>query len=704
MTRWILCIFAVAMLSSALDAQTANDLYQRAVMAERTTGRIDSAIALYRRVVQLAGTDRTLAAHALLSLGRAYESLGRAEARGAYEQLLRQFGDQRELAIQARARIAALNPSSRRSSAPGVNATAMIRQLSRDPHAFGSGTVSPKGRYFSYTNSETGDLAVHDLSTGVNRLLTASGRREGSNDFAERSMISPNGLDIAYVWYAEDSGAPHYELRIVPLRGGASRAVALRDVAYLELCGWFPDGKHVLAIVKRDTTDRGALAIVDIERAAVRRLRDVAFSDALGASVSPDGKWIAFAVPANDKLGRSPSIRVMAADGSHEHALVDDPSANWRPLWTPEGRGIVFQSDRTGSVGLWFLDVVRGEARAEPVALMSDVRAEMLLGFTGDGRLFYTPTVLSDISVVAIDTATKEVVGEPRIVTKRFVGSNINPDLSPDGQLLTFISMRGPGSGMTPGTRILVIMDLASGDQREFAPRLLVFQHPHWSRDGRSIVLVGIGMDGVNGLYRLDAVTGALGALTTSPRMPLTPCAWSADGRSIFYARLDSAGVGSSIWRYDLDDSMHRVVYAPDSLLSVRALAPSLDGHWLGFNATYRNGAGASAPRSVALSLATHELHTLESRSGYAHLTSLSGGDLLGLRFREPGSVTELWRISVGTGTSHKLAFESRAGMNSWPRVSADGTRIAFSSSNADPSAGGIWTMEHFLPAPKKGK
>jgi len=711
MRRWSACIVAAAAFSSAASAQNASDLFQRALMAERTAGRLDSAIALYQRVVRQAGTDRALAARALLSLGRAYETLGRAEARAAYERLLREFGDQRELATQARARIAALDPSGARGRAPRANTEAMIRRVSRDPHDFTTGTVSPDGEHFSYTDAQTGDLAVHDLSTGTNRLLTANGGREKSNDYVESSMISPNGLDIAYMWYTGSSGVRRYELRVAPVRGGASRAVALRNVAYLELCGWFPDGRNVLAVVagdpalrdKGDTT-RAALAVIDVERGTVRRLRDFAFSAALGASVSSDGKWIAFAVPTDDELGRNPSIRVMAADGSREHALVDHPSANWRPIWTPDGRGIVFQSDRTGSVGLWFQEVVDGAARTEPVVLMSDVRGQGLLGFARDGRLFYTPSALRDISVATLDGQTGEVVEEPRIVTKRFVGSNINADLSPDGRRLTFLSMRGPGSGMTPGTRVLVVVDLVSGEQREFSPHLLLFQHPRWSRDGRSILMWGRGADGVNGFFLLDAVTGTLAALTTSPRVAPTPEEWSANGRSIFYQRWDSAAVGSSLWRYDLDDSTHRAVYAPDSLLSVRAIAPSLDGRWLGFNATYRNGTGLSVPRSVALSLTTQELRTLESVSAYVDLTSLTGGDALGFRRRASDSVAELWRVPLGGGASRKLAFETRARMVGWPRVAANGSRIAFSIASDDPNAGGIWTMENFLPAPRPGR
>ena len=82
MKRLTVGVVALVALGTALSAQTASDLYQRALMAERSAGRLDSAITLYQRVIGRAGTDRALAAHALLNLGRAYEILGRTEARG----------------------------------------------------------------------------------------------------------------------------------------------------------------------------------------------------------------------------------------------------------------------------------------------------------------------------------------------------------------------------------------------------------------------------------------------------------------------------------------------------------------------------------------------------------------------------------------------------------------------------------------------
>jgi Tol biopolymer transport system component len=719
MKRWTWCVAAVAAFGSPLRAQTASDLFQRAVMAERTAGRLDSAITLYQRVVRQAGADRALAARALLSLGRAYETLGRAEARAAYERLVREYGDQRELAAQARVRIAALNPSAGRSGVSRSGAVAMIRRVSQDQHDFSSGTVSPNGRYASYTDWSTGDLEVLDIAGGRSRRLTSRSQRDKSYAFTDYSVISPNNLEIAYVWSTDSSGVRRRELRVVPLQGGRPRVVRLRDVPYLELYGWAPDGKHLLALVQRVGADVGELALVGVDEPTVHRLRNFGFRAALGASVSLDGKWIAFALPANDERDRNPVIHLIAADGSGEHTLADHPSANWGPMWTPDGRGVAFRSDRTGHESLWFQEVVDGTAVGEPILLKADMGGVWPLGFSRDGRLFFTTTGLRDISVAALDPRTGEVLGAPKIVSGRFVGSNTDPDWSPDGQSLAFVSMRGPGVGMAPGALKVVVVNLATGVQQEFLPRLLSFQHPRWSRDGRSILLWGRETDRTRGFYRLDVTTGAIEALTISSSVSPRPFEWSADGRSVFYGRGDSTANPTwdgmtSIWRYDLADSTHRPVYDPDSLIFARAIAPSPDGRWLAFNAAYRTVRGAAIQESKILSLVTGELRDLPvpssptdasvgSRTGHLWFAWLPNGSLLGSPYLSADSSTAFWWVPTDGGTVSKVAFEVKARMIYYPRLAPDGSKIALSITNDDPNAGGIWVMESFLPAPKKG-
>jgi tetratricopeptide (TPR) repeat protein len=70
-------------------------LLQKAIQKETVDGELNAAIAMYRQILADPGEDRTVAAKALLQIGKCYEKLGSAEAPKAYEQLLSEYPDQR---------------------------------------------------------------------------------------------------------------------------------------------------------------------------------------------------------------------------------------------------------------------------------------------------------------------------------------------------------------------------------------------------------------------------------------------------------------------------------------------------------------------------------------------------------------------------------------------------------------------------------
>ena len=76
--------FLIAVVAAA--AETPQELYQKALVKERSEGKLDEAIQLYRRAADSAGKDRALAAKALVQLGECYEKLEQMdEARSFYK-------------------------------------------------------------------------------------------------------------------------------------------------------------------------------------------------------------------------------------------------------------------------------------------------------------------------------------------------------------------------------------------------------------------------------------------------------------------------------------------------------------------------------------------------------------------------------------------------------------------------------------------
>ena len=164
---WIERKLVVAMaLSLMLYGQTVNRAeltFREAVHKEQVQGDLIGAIKLYQLVAS--GDNRTLAAKALVSLGRCYEKQGSAEARKAYEKVLRSFGDQDDATREARIRLARLTEVS------GVATDMTARRLSRPISSFTGQvrTVSRDGAYSVYIYDRRSIPMLVDLRTGSER-------------------------------------------------------------------------------------------------------------------------------------------------------------------------------------------------------------------------------------------------------------------------------------------------------------------------------------------------------------------------------------------------------------------------------------------------------------------------------------------------------------------------------------------------------
>lgn len=79
--------------------------------------------------------------------------------------------------------------------------------------------------------------------------------------------------------------------------------------------------------------------------------------------VSPDGKWIAYAVgvvnlAANQTLSH---IWVVSADGRESRQLTRGDGSDTRPRWSPDGKSLAFISTRGGNSQVWILSLDGGD-------------------------------------------------------------------------------------------------------------------------------------------------------------------------------------------------------------------------------------------------------------------------------------------------------------------------------------------------------
>jgi len=578
-----------------------------------------------------------------------------------------------------------------------------------------SSLVSPNGRYLSYINWETGgNLAIQEFETGESRDITDEGNSGKDWQFADVSTWSPDSKQIAYLWwrgYGDESG--DRDLRIVGIDGSKPRVLysSPGESGALIPRAWSRDGKHILALHWKEEDETRDIVLVSVADGSIRVLKSLEKLLPMPCcrlmSLSPDGRYVVYAYP-QSKDSPKRDIFLLATDGSHETTLVKHPAHDGSPFWAPDGDRIVFASDRSGSIGLWIVDVVDGKPKGSPQFISGNLNGMFSLGLTQDGSYYYgLPGRENDIYFADLDPETGKVVKPPTKAVQNFEGLNSLPDFSPDGKRLVYTSLR-------PRGRPLIVRSLETGEEHELQPdRPLSYMArfaPRWFPDGRSILVVAraaySAKDTRWGLHQVHAETGAVthvlwGDEQGSIYRP-TPPIFSPDGSKVFFRRNST-----SIRIYDLDAGQERKL---DFHLPVGAkgyasgLALSPDGRQLaliivfddGFSLRIAPSAGGEM-REVLRLPGTKPLPFPDRRSWL--VWTPDGRHLLFARPKD--EATELWRISVEGGEPQNLGLTMKK-MESLS-IHPDGRRIAFTGPGPRPGAE-VWVMENFLPTSTAGR
>ena len=161
-------IIAFVFLTGSLSAQDnkASSLLTTAIYEEEVTGNLDKAVELYLDILKKYPDDRPVAAKTLYHLGLVNEKMGKQKASEYFTRLVNSYPDQTELVALAKAKLASLTGATGGSG----SSTLAVRRIWSGGDV--TGKVSADGRFLSFTNWETGDVAIRDLTTGQNRLIT----------------------------------------------------------------------------------------------------------------------------------------------------------------------------------------------------------------------------------------------------------------------------------------------------------------------------------------------------------------------------------------------------------------------------------------------------------------------------------------------------------------------------------------------------
>jgi Tol biopolymer transport system component len=303
---------------------------------------------------------------------------------------------------------------------------------------------------------------------------------------------------------------------------------------------WSPGGSQILFIRQTPSGEPSTLVVIDADGSNVRSLYQ-APADApwVDARWSPDSSRIAVMTPSQIAVvspvdGSSHAVAsgkninyfawspdsdriayVSESDGCKlyvvgseggEPKVVADPVANTDVAWSPDGKQVLFASNRARQDGVWW---------ASP-----------------DGSTRGRLEALSEEFVPPVEPTVEGVVGG---CTR---GSQDVSCLSPDGSSEAVIY---------PNAKVLTIRDVASGATRgiDIDAASPWYVPPVWSIDGTKIALYA-GGDGKRALYVVDIATEEVTLVAVDAgSIGLDPSiAWSPDGSYVYFTKGMICGEG----------------------------------------------------------------------------------------------------------------------------------------------------------------
>ncbi|HEU4888854.1 MAG TPA: protein kinase [Thermoanaerobaculia bacterium] len=351
---------------------------------------------------------------------------------------------------------------------------------------------SPDGQSIAVVITKGGRVTqaalIIDAATGKTKELSAPAKA------GEMSSViwSADGRDVIYV-----------RAQSVEASVGSTAHVIRHKVATdeTEIVGWTTHNGLMLDVLRDGTlvldarSPRDNLRELVVSGAASERWLTRGNSSDRQPSYAPDGKSVLFSSNRSGNL----DLWMIATDGGTVRRITDDGAEDWDPGFTPDGKKIIWSSGRSGNMEIWIANADGSDAKQ---ISQDGVDAENPTA-TADGQWIvycsFNPNKPGIWKVRADGTQATHIVKARTSL----------PEVSPDGQYVSYLFDTRTARPRVRVARISDGQDMGVSIPVQNVRRTsAILGRSRWMPDGKAIAFLGQNADGINGVFVQDFVPG----------------------------------------------------------------------------------------------------------------------------------------------------------------------------------------------------